>query len=49
MKTFLIDDELHRRFIEAISKAHEGHVYGNISSEHRAAIEDRIKKLEETK
>lgn len=49
MKTFLIDNELHGRFIEAISKAHGGRAYGNISREHRAAIEDRIKKLEETK
>lgn len=49
MKTFLIDDELHERFVEAIRKANKGKAYGKIAREHRAALEDRIKKLDEMK
>lgn len=49
VKTFQIDDALHERFVNAVSKAHGGHAYGNISEEHRKALEDRINKLEEMK
>lgn len=46
--TFPIDDETANRFRDAIRKAYP-HAYGKIKEEVRAAIEDRIKKLEETK
>ena len=43
--TFFIDDDVADRFRAAIRKAYP-HSYGKIKEEVKAAIEDRIKKLE---
>ena len=49
VKTFRTDEDLHKRFVDAVSKAHWGHPHGNITYEHDKALEDRIKKLETQK
>lgn len=49
VKSFQVDNELHERFTKAVSCAHDGHSYGNISLEHRKALENHIKVLEAMK
>ena len=46
--TFPLDDDTANRFRDAVRRAYP-HAYGKIKEEVKAAIEDRIKKLEEIK
>ena len=46
VKNFLVDDIIHDKFRDAVSKAHGGNPHGYIAREHRKALENHIKLLE---